>query len=172
MKGLMPTLYQFILKSTIVSIFDLFEFNRYRSTVGSYNSGAVGALVVYDVSQRKTFENVTTFIEELRERCNPNLVIVLVGNKVDSDNRAVSTVEAESFAETHHIFFMETSAMLFTTVENAFTKLFTEIFGVVSAQKLHPPHIPTDMPAEEVHEDTEGSENVEETRNSGACCPL
>ena len=59
----------------------------------------VGSLVVYDISRRDTFEGVGRWLKELREHADPNVVIMLVGNKSDLKRlRAVSTDEAVAFA--------------------------------------------------------------------------
>ena len=54
--------------------------------------------LVFDVTKLSSFGNIKTWIEELREHVNPNIVIMLVGNKTDLDFRVVSTEMAESFA--------------------------------------------------------------------------
>ena len=63
-----------------------------------YYRGAVGVFLVFDVTKLSSFSNIKTWIEELREYANPNIVIVLVGNKTDLEFRVVSTEVAESFA--------------------------------------------------------------------------
>jgi small GTP-binding protein len=65
----------------------------------SYYRGAVGALLVYDISQQKTFESVERWLKELRDHADANIVIMLVGNKCDLKHlRAVPTEEATEFA--------------------------------------------------------------------------
>lgn len=65
----------------------------------SYYRGAVGALLVYDISQQKTFESVERWLKELRDHADANIVIMLVGNKCDLKHlRAVPTEEAKEFA--------------------------------------------------------------------------
>jgi hypothetical protein len=67
--------------------------------VCSYYRGAVGALLVYDISKHSTFENVERWLKELRDHANMQIVIMLVGNKSDLRHmRAVSTEEAMAFA--------------------------------------------------------------------------
>lgn len=68
----------------------------------SYYRGAVGALLVYDISQQKTFESVERWLKELRDHADANIVIMLVGNKCDLKHlRAVPTEEATEFASKH-----------------------------------------------------------------------
>ena len=88
--------------------------------------GAVGALLVYDISKHATFENVERWLKELRDHAEPNIVIMLVGNKSDLRNRrAVPTEEAMAFAETNNLAFLETSALDATGVDEAFRQILT-----------------------------------------------
>ena len=54
---------------------------RFRAITSSYYRGASGALLVYDVTRRDTFEHLTEWLEEMLEKCNPQIVIMLIGNK-------------------------------------------------------------------------------------------
>jgi GTPase SAR1 family protein len=64
-----------------------------------YYRGAVGALLVYDISKHITYENVVRWLKELRDHADSNIVIMLVGNKSDLRHlRAVPTEEAKAFA--------------------------------------------------------------------------
>lgn len=68
-------------------------------TDGRYYRGAVGALLVYDISKHITYENVVRWLKELRDHADSNIVIMLVGNKSDLRHlRAVPTEEAKAFA--------------------------------------------------------------------------
>ncbi|KAL4189238.1 hypothetical protein AMTRI_Chr08g164480 [Amborella trichopoda] len=111
--------------------------NRYRAITSAYYRGAVGALLVYDVTRHITFENVERWLKELRDHTDANIVIMLVGNKADLRHlRAVSTEEGKAFAERESTYFMETSALESTNVENAFTEVLTQIYRVVSRKAL------------------------------------
>jgi Ras-related protein Rab-11A len=73
-----------------------------------YYRGAVGALLVYDISKHATFKNVERWLQELRENADRNIVIMLVGNKSDLRHlREVSTEEAKEFAEKNKLSFIE-----------------------------------------------------------------
>ena len=72
-----------------------------RAITSAYYRGAVGALLVYDISKHQTYENVTRWLKELRDHADSNIVIMLVGNKSDLRHlRAVPTEEAKQFAST------------------------------------------------------------------------
>nr|GMC50796.1 ras-related protein RABA1f [Ipomoea batatas] len=100
---------------------------KFRAITQPYYRGAVGALLVYDVTCHVTFENVERWLVELRDLTD-NIVVMLVGNKADLHHlRAVSTEDAKAFAEKEGMYFMETSALESLNVENAFTKVLKQI---------------------------------------------
>lgn len=103
----------------------------------AYYRGAVGALLVYDITKRQSFDHIARWLEELRGHADKNIIIMIVGNKCDlEDLRAVSADDAKEFAQSENIFFMETSALEATNVEPAFTTVLTEIYRVVSKKAL------------------------------------
>lgn len=111
--------------------------SRYRAVTSAYYRGAVGAMLVYDITKRQTFEHIPRWLEELRAHADKNIVIILIGNKTDLENlRAVPTEDAKEFAEKEGLFFMETSALEATNVETAFVTVLTEIFNIVNRKNL------------------------------------
>lgn len=79
-------------KTIKAQIWDTAGQERYRAITSAYYRGAVGALLVYDISKHQTYENVTRWLKELRDHADSNIVIMLVGNKSDLRHlRAVST---------------------------------------------------------------------------------
>lgn len=95
--------------------------DRFRSIVRSYYRGAAGALLVYDITRRESFEHITNWLIEARNHADPNLVITLVGNKCDrSADRQVSYDEAKALAQRHLLYFVETSAVTGHMVDQAF----------------------------------------------------
>lgn len=122
-------------------------FVRYRAITSAYYRGAVGALLVYDSTRHVTFENVERWLKELRDHTDSNIVIMLVGNKADLRHlRAVSTEDAQTFAEKEKTFFMETSALESLNVENAFTEVLTQIYRVVCRKALEAGDDPAAVP--------------------------
>ncbi|CAN8259311.1 unnamed protein product [Cochlearia groenlandica] len=118
-------------------IWDTAGQERYRAITSAYYRGAVGALLVYDVTRHVTFENVERWLKELRDHTDANIVVMLVGNKADLRHlRAVSTEDAKGFAERENTFFMETSALEALNVENAFTEVLSQIYRVASKKAL------------------------------------
>ncbi|XP_052191852.1 ras-related protein RABA3 isoform X1 [Diospyros lotus] len=118
-------------------IWDTAGQERYRAVTSAYYRGALGAMLVYDITKRQTFDHVARWIEELRAHADSSIVIMLIGNKADLvDLRAVPTEDAVEFAEDQGLFFYETSALSGDNVESAFLKLLEEIYGVVSKKAL------------------------------------
>ncbi|GAB2260327.1 hypothetical protein Droror1_Dr00011182 [Drosera rotundifolia] len=124
-------------KTVKAQIWDTAGQERYRAVTSAYYRGAVGALLVYDITKRQTFEHIPRWLEELRGHADKNIVIMLIGNKTDlEDQRAVSTDDAKEFAEKEGLFFLETSALEATNVEAAFVTVLTEIFNIVNKKTL------------------------------------
>ncbi|CAL0326505.1 unnamed protein product [Lupinus luteus] len=118
-------------------IWDTAGQERYRAITSAYYRGAVGALLVYDVTRHATFENVDRWLKELRNHTDANIVVMLVGNKSDLRHLvAVSTEDGKSYAEKESLYFMETSALESTNVENAFADVLTQIYHIVSKKAV------------------------------------
>merc|ERR1711991_828745 len=110
-------------------IWDTAGQERYRAITSAYYRGAVGALLVYDIAKSASFQHVQRWLTELRENASENIVIMLVGNKSDLVHlREVSTDAATEFAKQNRLSFIETSALASTNVEEAFTRILTEIY--------------------------------------------
>ncbi|CAH8643639.1 unnamed protein product [Schistosoma haematobium] len=102
-------------------IWDTAGQERYRAITAAYYRGAVGALLVYDITKRETFNNLEHWLLELRNNVELDMVVMLVGNKCDLRHlRTVLTEDAKLWAERQGLFFMETSALESTGVESAF----------------------------------------------------
>ncbi|KAG0580846.1 hypothetical protein M758_4G207900 [Ceratodon purpureus] len=124
-------------KTIKAQIWDTAGQERYRAITSAYYRGAVGALLVYDITKHVTYENVERWLKELRDHADSNIVIMLVGNKSDLKHlRGVSTDDAQAFAEKEGLSFIETSALESTNVEKAFQRILTEIYRIVSKKAL------------------------------------
>lgn len=124
-------------KTIKAQIWDTAGQERYRAITSAYYRGAVGALLVYDISKQITYDNVTRWLKELRDHADNNIVIMLVGNKSDLRHlRAVPTEDSKNFAAENHLSFIETSALDSTNVELAFQTILTEIYKIVSSKAL------------------------------------
>jgi small GTP-binding protein len=106
----------------------------FRSITRSYYQGAVGALVVFDLTSHDSFVDVDRWIQDVRDTARPDLVMVLVGNKTDlSDARQVQREEAQQYADRHGVTYFETSAKTGDNVLRAVTAVVLEIERRVDA---------------------------------------
>ncbi|KAK7837057.1 ras-related protein raba4d [Quercus suber] len=109
----------------------------YRAVTSAYYRGAVGAMLVYDMTKHQSFDHMTRWLEELRGHADKNIIIMLIGNKCDLGSlRAVPTEDAQEFAQRENLFFIETSALEATNVETAFFTIVTEIYRIISKKIL------------------------------------
>ena len=100
-----------------------------RTITSSYYRGAHGIIVVYDVTNRASFDNVKTWLHEVDRHASENANKLLVGNKCECDGtvRQVPTAEGKSFAESVSLNFLETSAKAGTFVDTAFLMMAHDI---------------------------------------------
>ncbi|KAF4102788.1 ras-related protein Rab-25b [Onychostoma macrolepis] len=118
-------------------IWDTAGLERYRAITSAYYRGAVGALLVYDISKHLTYESAERWLKELYDHADPHIVVMLVGNKTDlSAVRSVPSEDAKDFAEKNGLLFMETSALESVNVEAAFNTVLTEIHKKVSSKEV------------------------------------
>ncbi|KAF8083915.1 hypothetical protein N665_0746s0017 [Sinapis alba] len=151
-------------------IWDTAGQERYRAITSAYYRGAVGALLVYDVTRHVTFENVERWLKELRNHTDANIVIMLVGNKADLRHlRAIPTEEVKAFAERENTFFMETSALEALNVENAFTEVLTQIYRVVSKNALEGGDDPTTALPKGQMINVGSKDDVSAVKKAGCC---
>jgi small GTP-binding protein len=112
-----------------LQIWDTAGQERFRSIAKAYFRNAVGAILVFDINESSTFEDVSMWLNEIRSLCDPTAVVILVGNKADlSESRAVTMAEAEKFAQHHHITYIETSAKSGENVREAFLRCATLVY--------------------------------------------
>jgi len=108
-----------------LQIWDTCGQEEYRSLIQNFYRNASLAIIVYSIDKRTSFENLEIWLNEIKEKGNPDVKIFLVGNKNDLiENREVSTEEGEKFYETHKLnFFIETSAKTGLNAEELFKRV-------------------------------------------------
>lgn len=112
-----------------LQIWDTAGQESFRSITRAYYRGAAGALLVYDVTRRETFESLSTWLEEARQYASPTMTIMLVGNKCDlAAHREVRYEEGAKFAADNGLVFIETSAKTAENVEKAFVSTAQKIY--------------------------------------------
>ena len=112
-----------------VQIWDTAGQERYRSITNAYYKGAKGSLLVYDITNPKTFESIDRWLSDLKVNGDENISVVLLGNKSDLESdRKVSTQQGKEKAEFYKLAFLETSALNGNNIDNAFNELITDVY--------------------------------------------
>ncbi|KAH3745289.1 rab2 protein [Pelomyxa schiedti] len=120
-----------------LQIWDTAGQEKFRSIIRSYYRGAAGALLVYDITRRDTFEHLSLWLEDCRRFSTQNIVIMLIGNKCDLESsRVIPREEGERFAKENGLFFLETSAKTAHNVEEAFLQTATRIYEDVETGRI------------------------------------
>ena len=111
-----------------MQIWDTAGQERFKNITASYYRGGNGVLVVYDITDRDSFENLNSWLIEIEKNANKNVYKLLIGNKCDlEDKRKVTYQEGKDFATSNGMQFIETSAKADTKVKEAFELLTQEI---------------------------------------------
>ncbi|KAK6759147.1 hypothetical protein RB195_016392 [Necator americanus] len=148
-------------KTIKLQIWDTAGQERFRTITSSYYRGAHGIIVVYDITDQESFNNVKQWLQEIDRYACENVNKLLVGNKCDlTAKRAVETQAAKDYADQLGIPFLETSAKSSTNVEQAFLTMASEI-----KSRMGPVQGAGGAPAVRIT----GSQPVQD-KKSGGCC--
>lgn len=148
-------------KTIKLQIWDTAGQERFRTITSSYYRGAHGIIVVYDITDQESFNNVKQWLQEIDRYACENVNKLLVGNKCDlTAKRAVETTAAKEYADQLGIPFLETSAKSSTNVEQAFLTMASEI-----KSRMGPVQGAGGAPAVRIT----GSQPVQD-KKSGGCC--
>ncbi|XMA17797.1 hypothetical protein WAI453_010588 [Rhynchosporium graminicola] len=108
---------------------------RFRSLIPSYIRDSSVAVVVYDISNAKSFQNTRKWVDDVRGERGNDVIIVLVGNKTDlNDKREVTTQQGEEEAKKNNLMFIETSAKVGHNVKNLFRRIAQALPGMDGAE--------------------------------------
>ena len=116
-------------KNIKLQIWDTAGQDRFRAITKNYYKGANGIILIYDVTNMQTYENVKNWISQIKEEANPNVIIYLVGNKIDvpDDQRLVKAEDGQKIADEFNLPFNEASAKDGTNVNEIFQELLEQI---------------------------------------------
>jgi Ras-related protein Rab-6A len=104
---------------------------RFRSLIPSYIRDSSVAVVVYDITNKKTFENTRKWVDDVRGERGNDVIIVLVGNKTDlNDKREVTQAQGEEEAKKNNLMFIETSAKVGHNVKSLFKRIAQALPGM------------------------------------------
>ena len=115
-------------KSCKLQIWDTAGQERFRNIISSYYRGAQGIMLVYDITDLESFQNLNSWLIEIEKNASKNVYKLLIGNKSDlEDKRKVTYQEGKDFATSNGMQFIETSAKTDSKVKDAFELLTQEI---------------------------------------------
>ncbi|KAI1365383.1 ras family-domain-containing protein [Xylaria arbuscula] len=117
-------------KAYKLNIFDTAGQERFRTLSTSYYRGAHGVILVYDISNKKSFASMEKWFDEARMNANPDAVLYLVGSKLDkvaTSGRAVSYEQGKAFAEAQGAGFCEISSKTRENIKQPFVEVVDKI---------------------------------------------
>lgn len=121
-----------------LQIWDTAGQERFRTITVSYFKGAHGIILVYDVTERDTFENIQHWVHQIRENADERVRLVLVGNKCDrEETRAVTYKEGADLAKQYGVSFFETSAKEGKNVDECYSAIARETKDAIVALDNH-----------------------------------
>ena len=147
-----------------LQIWDTAGQERFKNITASYYRGGNGVLVVYDITDRDSFDNLNSWLIEIEKNANKNVYKLLIGNKCDlEDKRKVTYQEGKDFATSNGMQFIETSTKTDTKVKDAFEMLTQEIIKAnITKDKV------MEKKEKTVHLNHGGSDL--NTKPKGGCC--
>ena len=130
----------------LTQIWDTAGQEKFRSIISSYYRNSMGAMIVYDITNKKSFDNITVWYDELATYCDmDNIPIILIGNKIDlEEKRTVYSENGRNFARENGMLFVETSNMDGTNIDVAFKTLLVEILNNIKNYKNYKHYKPSD----------------------------
>jgi len=123
-----------------LQIWDTAGQETFRALTKTFYRGTIGCLLVYDITERDSFESIKYWIRDLKENCDPNIVIALVGNKIDLESegkRVITTEDGQTFANENKLLFFETSAKTGANVNTCFCQVVDEILKKIEIGEIN-----------------------------------
>ena len=160
-------------KRTIkVEIWDTAGQERYKAITSVYYKGAKGAFIVYDITSRKTFENIDKWIGEIKERTTDDVKLIIIGNKTDLNNeREVKSEEALIKYQDMDIPLIETSALEDTNVNEAFINLIKIVYKDIARKEIEErKSISDNKISQGIDLKSIDEEEINENKESFNCC--
>ena len=130
-------------KKVKLQIWDTAGQDRFRTITKNYYKGAHGIILIYDVTNSDTYDNVENWISQIKEEASPNVVIYLVGSKIDlEEKRKVKTEDGQKIADQYNLPFIETSAKSDININETFDNLVEKMDSVFSNLEKRQESIP------------------------------
>jgi len=123
-------------KKIKLQIWDTAGQERFQTITTSYYRGAMGIMLVYDITQTTSFANISKWLRNIEDHATENVAKIILGNKCDMEGkRAVPTEQGEQLARTKGLKFLETSAKANINIEKAFTIIAEDILSKTPNQQ-------------------------------------
>ena len=123
-------------KKVKLQIWDTAGQERFKNITASYYRGGNGVLLIYDITDRESFENLNCWLIEIEKNASKNIKILLLGNNCDlEDKREVSYQEGKDFALKNNLLFLEASAKNNINIKEAFELLVEELINSTSNEE-------------------------------------
>ncbi|KAK6637337.1 Ras- protein Rab-30 [Polyplax serrata] len=119
-----------------LQIWDTAGQERFRSITQSYYRSAHALILVYDISCQPTFDCLNDWLREIQEYASTKVLRILVGNKIDREDREIPTHVGEDFAQRNSMYFIETSAKEAENVEKLFMEIAAELREQARSKEL------------------------------------
>lgn len=110
-----------------LTVWDTCGQEKYRSITRQYFKDVHGIVLVYDVHNDNSFNGLSSWLDEIKNNCNKDVSIVLVGNKIDLDDRKILKEQGNDFASKNGMMYVETSSKEGININSPFEKLAIEI---------------------------------------------
>jgi Ras-related protein Rab-1A len=124
-------------KKIKMQIWDTAGQERFKNIISSYYRGAHGILLLYDVTDKESFKNISNWLIEIEKNASKNILRILIGNKCDlEDKRVITHAQGKEFADTYGLKFIETSAKKNLNVSEAFETLGRELMNAGAEKKI------------------------------------
>lgn len=153
-----------------MTLFALFTFifylTRFHTITTAYYRGAMGIILVYDITSDTSFRNITKWFRRIEENANEDVQRLIIGNKCDLESkREVSKENAEQFSRRHNVKVIECSAKEGMNIDKAFETITQDILN-----KVCPPQDKEELPPKGKKKKNKNVKLNKQNNNGGGCC--
>ena len=153
-------------KTIKIQIWDTAGQEAFQAITRTYYKGAIGALLVYDITRKETFEHIRKWYDEVKLNGSKDICCILIGNKKDlEEQRQVKYEEGKRLAEENNLLFLETSAKTAENVQECFTISAERILEQINKSGVDPT-----APSKNVRISIDDDEEEEKEQPKKKCC--
>ena len=153
-------------KTIKIQIWDTAGQEAFQAITRTYYKGAIGALLVYDITRKETFDHIRKWYDEVKLNGSKDICCILIGNKKDlEEQRQVKYEEGKRLAEENNLLFLETSAKTAENVQECFTISAERILDQINKSGVDPT-----APSKNVRISIDDDEEEEKEQPKKKCC--